>query len=72
MRVKMTKKLLLGNRAVYVAIMDIRMDMVVTRKAYKRPHDNLSHNIRSQNHIHPQIRFIQSHSDWHPHQNAVS
>lgn len=41
MRVKITKKSLLGNRAVHVAIMDIRMDMMVTRTAYSRPHDNL-------------------------------
>lgn len=42
MRKKMTRKLLLGNNAVYVAMMAIRMDMVVTRAAYRRPHDNLS------------------------------
>lgn len=43
MRKKMTRKSLFGNRAVYVAMMDIRMDIVVTRAAYRRPHDNLLH-----------------------------
>lgn len=47
MRKKMTKKSLLGNRAVYVAMMDIRMDMVVTRAAYRRPHESLSNNIKT-------------------------
>lgn len=47
MRKKMTKKSLFGNRAVYVAMMDIRMDMVVTRAAYRRPHDNLWYNIKT-------------------------
>lgn len=41
MRKKMMMKSLLGKRAVYVAMMAIRMDMVVTRAAYRRPHDNL-------------------------------
>lgn len=47
MRMKITKKSLLGNRAVRVAIMDIRMDMKVTRTAYSRPHDNLEDTIKS-------------------------
>lgn len=47
MRRKITKKSLLGNNAVYVAMMDIRIDMVVTRAAYKRPHDNLLFNINT-------------------------
>lgn len=42
----MTKKSLLGNRAVYVAMMDIRIDMVVTRAAYRRPHESLLNNIK--------------------------
>lgn len=47
MRVKITKKSLLGNRAVHVAIMAIRMDMMVTRPAYSRPHDNLQYSIKA-------------------------
>lgn len=47
MRKKITKKSLLGNRAVYVAMMDIRMDMVVTRAAYRRPHDNLLYDTKT-------------------------
>ncbi len=47
----MTKKSLFGNRAVYVAIMDMRMDMVVTRAAYRRPQDNLpGYNIKTSTH----------------------
>lgn len=48
----MTKKSLLGKRAVYVAMMDIRMDIVVTRAAYRRPHDNLLWNVTQCGHTH--------------------
>lgn len=44
----MTIKSLFGNRAVYVAMMDIRMDMVVTRAAYRIPQDNLLYIIKNQ------------------------
>lgn len=40
----MTKKSLLGNRAVSVAMMAIRKDMAVTRAAYRSPQDNLQDN----------------------------
>lgn len=30
----------------YVAMTDIRTDIVVTRAAYKRPHDNLTYSIK--------------------------
>lgn len=44
MREKMTKKSLLGKSAVYVAMTDIRMDIMVTSAAYSSPHDNLEIN----------------------------
>lgn len=62
----MTIKSLFGNRAVYVAMMDIRMDMVVTRAAYRIPQDNLLYIIKNikPNHMYTenslQIIFIQA------------